>query len=172
MWMFYILFLVPVTLFVLAFLYETWLSFARLKGAKYGRAGYVAATWEFTHTLLVFAVVMLLMTFTHRLTDLANSLFIPIFAAGLALGLRAAAYLYIFYVRSAQAKIGWVDWAFAFLHSTAAVLLVVTVCKALWFIITEQPEANTQFFPLFVPGLLLTLAVCILPIIVVYRSKG
>ena len=51
---------VPIVLFVVAFLYETWLSFRRLRpaAARKQRSGYVDATWEITHTLLVFAVVM------------------------------------------------------------------------------------------------------------------
>ncbi len=53
MWLFYVLFLAPVLLFVAAFLYETWLSFMRLKNPKKGRTSYLAATWEVTHTLLV-----------------------------------------------------------------------------------------------------------------------
>ena len=36
---FYIVFLTPVLLFVLAFLYETWLSFARLKNPSSGKGG-------------------------------------------------------------------------------------------------------------------------------------
>lgn len=171
MWLFYVLFLVPVLLFVAAFLYETWLGFMRLKNPKKGRASYLAATWEVTHTLLVFAVVMLLMTFTQSLTDLAHALFWPTFIAAVFIGLRAVAYLYIFYVRRSQTTINAIDWGFAITHVGAAVFLVITVVEALIFIWTKHPVANTQFFPAFVPGLLLVLALCAVPLATLYRTK-
>lgn len=173
MWLFYILFLVPLLLFVSAFLYETWLSMVRLRNPKKGRAGYVTATWEVTHTLLVFTVVMLLMTFTQALDKLAADIFWPTFIAAVFLGLRAVAYIYIFYVRKKQpVKGNLIDWSFMFTHVFAALFLVVTVLKALWFIIQQNPPANTQFFPLFVPGLILVLALCALPLLSIYRVKG
>ncbi|MBL8121722.1 hypothetical protein JNM87_03160 [Candidatus Saccharibacteria bacterium] len=171
MWLFYVLFLTPLVLFVSAFLYETWLSFARLKNPKKGRAGYVTATWEVTHTLLVFTVVMLLMTFTQSLTALARSLYWSTFVAAVFLGLRAVAYLYIFYVRRDTKRINAIDWFFAITHVGAAIFLVVTVLQALVFIWTKDPVANTQFFPAFVPGLLLVLALCAVPLATVYRTK-
>ena len=171
MWLFYVLFLVPVLLFVIAFLYETWLSFARLKSPKKGRASYLTATWEVTHTLLVFAVVMLLMTFTQSLTDLAHALFWPTFIAAVFIGLRAVAYLYIFYVRRDTKRIDVVDWGFAITHVGAALFLVLTVLDALIFIWTKHPVANTQFFPAFIPGLLLVLALCAVPLATLYRTK-
>ncbi len=171
MFTFYLVFLLPVLVYMVAFLYETWLSFKRLKNPKAGRASYVTATWEVTHTLLVFAVVTLLMTFTQDLVRLASTLFWPTFIAAIALGLRAIGYLYIFYVRPRMSQANWVDWSFALTHVVAALFLAVTVVKALWFIGQQHPIANTQFFPIFIPGLLLVLAVCIVPIAVLYRTK-
>ncbi len=171
MWLFYILFLVPLLIFVSAFLYETWLSFVRLRNPAKGRSSYVTATWETTHTLLVFTVVMLLMTFTQALDQLAAAIFWPTFIAAVFLGLRAVAYIYIFYVRKTTAKANWIDWFFAFTHIGAALFLVITVLKALWFIIQENPPANTQFFPLFVPGLILVLILTALPLFSIYRTK-
>ena len=168
---FYIVFLVPLLLFVSAFLYETWLSFARLRNPKQGRSGYVSATWEVTHTLLVFTVVMLLMTFTQDLVRLADTLFWPTFIAAVALGLRGVAYLYIFYVRPASRKVGLVDWGFALTHVVAAGFLVLTVIEALLFIWQKDPIANTQFFPMFLPGLVLVLLLCAIPMSSIYRTK-
>lgn len=171
MWLFYVIYLVPVLLFVTAFLYETWLSFARLKDPKKGRATYLSATWEVTHTLLVFAVVMLLMTFTKSLTELASSLFWVTFIAAVFIGLRAVAYLYIFYVRKNQKTVNAIDWFFAFTHVGAALFLVATVVQSLIFIWTKDPVANTQFFPAFIPGLVLVLALCAVPLATIYRTK-
>lgn len=166
-----LLFVTPVLLFVLAFLYETYISFKRLYKKNYKRTDYVSATWEVTHTLLVFAVVMLVMLFTQVLDELAATIFLPTFLAALTLMVRSSCYTYIFYVRKKQV-IGWVDWLFAVSHVVAAGLLVVTVLKALWFIYKENPAVNEQFVPLFIPGLIFVLAVCSLPLLILYKTKN
>lgn len=168
----YLLIYVPVLLFVLGFLYETYLSFARLLNPKAGRYGYVDATWEVTHTLLVFAVVMLLMFYTQVLDVLADKIFLSTFLAAVALGLRGAAYIYIFFIRDRKAKTGLVDWIFAVSHVVAAGLLVATVGLASWYIVTENPPVNDQFIAPFIPGLVLVLALCALPLLRLYREKA
>lgn len=166
----YVLIYVPILLFVVAFLYETFLSFARLKSPKAGRGKYVDATWEVTHTLLIFGVVMLLMLFTKHIDDLASAIFIPTFLAASALIVRSICYVYIFYVRT-NVKTNWIDWLFALSHLVAALLLVVVVAKASWYLFSAQPEANLQFVPAFLPGLGLILAVCLVPVAVLYRNR-
>lgn len=171
MWQAIILFVVPVLLFVVAFLYETYLSFRRLSNPRVGKKGYLSATWEVTHTLLVFAVVMLIMLFTKSLDDLAAAIFTSTFWAALVLAYRAIAYTYIFYGRKST-KTSWIDWSFAFSHLIAALLLVVTVLKALWFILKNKPEVNTQFIPVFIPGLILVIGLCLLPALTLYKTKN
>lgn len=166
-----LLFLIPTLLFVVAFLYETFLSFRRLTLSRPSRASYLSATWEVTHTLLVFAVVMLIMLFTKSLDELASAIFTSTFLAAAALTIRAVAYVYIFYVRR-KPTINWIDWVFAFSHLAAAALLVVVVIQALWFIYKHNPAVNDQFFPLYLPGLALVLLVCIVPIVVLYRTRN
>lgn len=164
----YVLIYTPILLFVLAFLYETFLSFARLK--KGTRAtGYVDATWEVTHTLLVFGVVMILMLFTKQIDTIANIIFLPTFLAASALAIRGACYLHIFYVREKQ-RINWVDWVFAFSHVVAAGLLVVVVGQVTWFLFTKDLQPNLQFVPAFIPGLLLVLGLCAVPTVSLYSS--
>lgn len=166
-----LLFLIPTVLFVLAFLYETYLSFRRiLQPRRPGKTGYLSATWEITHTLLVFAVVMLVMLFTHTLDGLANAIFTSTLLAAAVLTIRAATYIHIFYVRRTK-KINWVDWLFASSHVVAALLLVITVLKALWFLHTNNPPVNTQFIPYFIPGLLVVLAICALPLTMLYTKR-
>ncbi len=165
-----VLIVTPVLLFVLAFLYETYISFKRLYKPKYKRQEYVSATWEVTHTLLVFAVVMLLMLFTKALDDLASTIFMSTFIAATALLVRSACYTYIFYARKKNV-INWVDWTFALSHVVAALFLVVTVVKALWFIFTKNPPINEQFIPAFIPGLVLVIAICAVPMTVLYKTK-
>ena len=166
----YALFLVPLVIYVVAFLYETLLSFLRLRNPKAGRTGYVHATWEITHTLLIFSLVVMLMLFTKSIDGLAAAIFIPAFLAAVALVVRSICYIYIFYVRSTP-RTSAVDWVFATSHVFAAVLLVLTAAKALLYLFQNQPEANTQFIPVFVPGLVLVLVICTLPIIYLYSTK-
>lgn len=165
------LFAVPTLLFVLAFLYETFVSFRRLRQPKRGRASYLSATWEVTHTLLVFAIVMLVMMFTKSIDQLSSAIFTAVFVAATALGIRAVLYIYIFYARRAQ-KITWVDWIFAFSHVAAAMALVVVVVQALWFVYQNNPPVNSQFLPFFLPGLALVVAICILPMLFLYKTRN
>lgn len=166
-----VLFLLPVVLFVTAFLYETYLSFKRLKSQKSEKSGYLSATWEVTHTLLVAAVVMLIMMFTSSLEELSSAIFVATFIAAVALGVRAVLYIYIFYVRDNPKKVNWIDWCFAFTHIFAAVFLVVVVVQALWFLYQNNPPANTQFLPYFIPGMIVVLLITALPILVLYKTK-
>lgn len=165
----YLLIYIPVGLFVVAFLYETLLSFRRLKDVKRGRGGYVDATWEVTHTLLIFGVVMLFMLFTKAIDQLASAVFLSTLLAGLALATRAFFYIYIFYVRSPKARLGFADWAFALSHVAAALLLVVTVIQATWFLMTAQPPLNSQFVAPFMFGLVFVVGACIVPMLTIYR---
>lgn len=166
----YVLIYVPIFLFLLAFLYETYLSFVRLRSSKAGRAGYVDATWEVSHTLLVFGVIMLLMLHTQNIDALSSAIFTVTFWAAAVLGIRGAAYIYIFYIRKAKTT-SWVDWVFALSHVAAALLLVTVVAQATLFIVSEQPAVNTQFIPAFIPGLVLALALTALPLAKLYFGK-
>lgn len=166
----YLLIYIPILLFVAAFLYETYLSFLRLKKTKVNTYRYVDATWEVTNTLLVFGVVMLVMLFTKSLEALAAKILVSTLLAGLALAIRSICYTYIFYVRKKPA-IGAVDWLFAASHVVAAGLLVVTVIQSTIFLIADHPQANTQFIPYFIPGLVFVLAICSAPLVRLYQTK-
>lgn len=166
----YLLIYIPILLFVLAFLYETWLSIIRLFKPKSGNHSYVDATWEVTNTLLVFGVVMLLMLFTKYIDLIAKEIFISTLLAGTALLVRAACYIYIFYVKQGK-KIGLVDWVFALSHVFAAVFLVITVLQATMFLIAEKPQANMQFLPYFWPGLVFVLLICVVPAFSLYATR-
>lgn len=164
----YALIYVPILLFVLGFLYETFISFKRLRG-KASHA-YVDATWEVTHTFLVFGLVMLLMLYTQAIDQLADVLFLPAFLAAIALGARGACYIYIFYVRKGK-KITWVDHIFAWSHVAAALLLVTAVLRFSWYLISENPPANEQFVTPFLVGLVFIFGLCVLPLLKIYSSR-
>ncbi|MDQ5982680.1 MAG: hypothetical protein QG549_677 [Patescibacteria group bacterium] len=161
---------VPILLFVLAFLYETYLSFARLFNKKKGRGGYVEVTWEVTHTLLVFGVVMMLMLYTGVIDKISDVIFLPAFLAAVALGVRGICYIYVFYISNEKRRT-WVDWLFAISHVVAALLLVVVVGLYTWFLYTTQPVANTQFVAPFTVGLIVILAVTALPLSYLYLGR-
>jgi cytochrome bd-type quinol oxidase subunit 2 len=165
-----ILFLIPVLLFVVAFLYETFLSLQRLFKPQASKRGYVNATWETTHTLLVAGVIVLVMMFTRDIANLGSAIFLSTFLAAGALVVRAVIYCYIFYVRKSE-KVNWVDWLFAASHLLAAVFLVITVLEALWYLYRNNPPANTEFLPLLVPGLVAVIAAIAVPMFVLYKTR-
>ena len=166
----YLLIYIPILLFVVAFLVETYFSIARLFNKKLAGSGYVDATWEVTNTLLIFGVVMLMMLFTSSIDQISKAIFVPTMLAGLFLIARAACYIYIFYIKTSR-KIGAVDWVFAATHVLAALCLVVTVLQATILLVTKQPAANQQFVPYFLPGLAFVLAICSLPLVTLYSKR-
>lgn len=164
----YALIYVPILLFVLGFLYETYLSFKRLNSKS--NHAYVDATWEVTHTLLVFGLVMLLMLYTQAIDKLSDVLFLPAFLAAIALGVRGASYIYIFYVKKSK-NISLVDHVFAWSHIAAALLLVFAVVRFSWYLFTENPPVNDQFVAPFLVGLVFIFGLCALPLLKLYSSK-
>lgn len=164
----YLLIYIPILLFVVAFLYETYLSFARL--FKKTSLAYTDATWEVTNTLLVFGIVMLIMLFTLDSKELASTIFLPALSAGTALLIRAALYIYVFYIQDGR-KTGVLDWLFAWSHVVAALLLVITVIFATIFLFTKNPTANLEFIPYFIPGLVVVIAISIVPLVHMYRTR-
>lgn len=167
----YLLIYVPILLFVAGFLYETYLSFARIAKKGKGRKAYLSTTWEVTHTLLIFGVVMMLMLFTKHIDTIANAIFIPTFIAMTALFLRGLCYIYIFHITK-RTKIGITDWIFALSHVVAALFLVVVVLLFTYTLATNTFTANTQFVPPFLVGLGGILLVCAAPLGALYLQKG
>lgn len=168
-WMFV---LVPLLLFVLGFATEAFISFRRLRNPK--KVGpYMDATWEVTHTFLVVAVAMFVSLFSNNLRDIADAVFVGIFTAAAFVGVRGLLYVYLFYVRAPRdrAVVSWLDWVFACSHLGillgVGILLVQLVPKL--FSINLEP--NTTFYPMMWPGLLLVLALCVPPIVSLYRTK-
>ena len=166
----YLLIYVPIILFVVAFLYETYLSFSRINARKKNSATYVDATWEVTHTLLVFAVVMMVMLYTKHIDRIADLILMPAFLAMTALLVRGAAYIALFYIYENR-RIKWLDWLFALSHVVAAGLLVVVVMIFSGFLLIERPQANTQFVPAFLIGLVIVGAVSVVPALTLYRYR-
>lgn len=163
----YLLIYVPILLFVIAFLYETLLSLLRLMG-KNERRTYVDSTWEVTHTVLIFGVVMMLMLFTRSIDTIAEVLFWPAFLAITFLMIRGATYIQIFYIRKNTKRRNWVDWTFMLSHVGAALTLVWAVLGFTMLAIGGTLQANTQFVPAFTTGLIIIVAIITGPIMYLY----
>ena len=165
-----LLFLVPTGLYVAAFLYETYLSFARLDGRSAMKTSYVHATWEVTHTLLIFALIVLFMLHTSTIDKIAEQIFVPALLAGAALAVRSVLYTYLFYARVHKGT-DWSDVSFALSHVVSALFLVITAIKASDLLFNAGMPVNEQFLPWFVPGLVFVILICIVPITIIYKIK-
>lgn len=161
-----------IVLFTGVLLYEAWLSFTRLNNPRTGRGGYVSGKWELTHILLFFAITLLLASFAKDLLQLADILFWTTFITAVTLGLRAVLHLHLFYGRASLQKITVLDWIFALLHVIAALFLVITAVNAVIYITQEGLTPNTQFYPVFIPGLVLAIAISVLPLITFRKAKA
>lgn len=164
--------LVPLTLFLLAFVIETIMSFKRLTNNK-ADGSYLSATWETTHTFFVVAVAMFVSIFSDNLTELAKAGFIGLIIIVIFAGLRGAAYLQLFYIRSAAKRNirNWVDISFSLTHVGMIVGVVVLLVGLLPEMARISPQPNTSFIPWLIPGLLLVLALCVPPILSLYSTK-
>lgn len=164
-----VLFLIPTLIYLVFFLFETYLSVKRLF-SKDSRTYYVQITWEVTHTFLVIGLVMLFIFYSRSLNVLAGYIFIYAFMAGLFLLIRGILYSYIFYVHK-KTNINILDYLFSLMHILAAFFLVILIVRVIDFVNKYHPVANTQFIPYFIPGLVLTTALIIVPLLMIYKIK-
>ena len=66
---------------------------------------------------------MLLMLFTKSIDRIASVIFVSTMAAGALLIVRAACYMYLFYIKQNH-RIGLIDWLFATVHGQEELFLV------------------------------------------------
>lgn len=170
-WLFYAVVLGVLAIYLLAFGYETVLSFWRLRRTPNGRAGYVDATWEVTHTLIVYVFTLFMITYSSALPDLAPSLFWPVLLTGVFLLTRAGLYLYIFYIRPAKRRVGLADYGFALSHLLILVGLLIAFVVAVSHIIQLNATPNLAYFGPLLPGLAVTLLVSVWPLWRLYRQS-
>lgn len=163
---------VPLLLFVIAFVIETFLSIKRLKNNK-REGSYVSATWEVTHTFLVVAVAMFVSLFSDYLTDIARVSLVGFIIVTIFAGIRGSAYLYIFYIRNPNKRSmrNWIDTLFAFAHLGMVVGLFVLLARLIPEMMRLNPQPNTDFIPWMIPGLILVISLCALPLVSIYNTK-
>jgi len=164
-----ILFLIPVSIYVLLFVYETYLSYKKAISKDHKR-NYVETTWEMTHTLLIISLVLFFVFYSSSLDKIAKSLFVFAFLAGSFLVARGILYTYIFYVKQNN-KNKIYDWIFFLSHVGSLVFLALVVLKSILFVVNNHPESNSMFLPYFIPGEILTLALILGPMYVLYKIK-
>ena len=165
--------LVPLVLFLAAFVLEAYMSFKRLAIVK-PDSPYMLHTWETSHTFLVVSVACFAAFFTSNLWELADAAFYGLFLAALFAGVRAMAYVYIFYVRDPAKRLvrNWIDWVYAICHVGMAAGVVVLLVQLLPVLFKTDLQANTQFLPWMWPGLILVLALCSIPVVSLYSSRA
>lgn len=164
--------LTPLILFLTAYFVETYLGFKRLVGTRSGRE-YLDATWEVTHTFLVVTVALFVGFFSSNLKDIAYVTFFPLFFTSVFVGIRTLAYIYIFIIRSPrkQQNRSWIDVVFAWSHVGVIVGLLYLLAVLIPKLLTITLQPNTAFLPWMLPGAALVIALCILPLIALYRTK-
>lgn len=164
--------LTPLCLFLIAYLYETYISFQRLSYPKKGRH-YVDATWEVTHTFLVISVALFVGFFSSNLTEIAYVTFYPLFLASVFVGVRTLAYIYIFVIRESKKQMtrSWVDAVFAFSHIGVIISLLYLIAVLIPKILSTQLTPNTLFIPWMIPGAFVIIAICIIPLFNLYKTR-
>lgn len=156
--------ILPLSFYVILLTMETVWSVVRL--FRTSTSLYFQNTWEITHTLLIFGVNSFLWLYSSVIMEL-SSIVAPALmgAAGLFL-LRACAYISVFYVK--ETRIG--GWAFAVLNIGLLVSVALVVVQVYSALRGNFPVPNTDVAPYLWPGLVLTLLVCTLPAVYVYRA--
>lgn len=163
--------LTPLALFLAAYLAETYASFSRLKKPSKGR-DYLSATWEVTHTFLVVSVALFVGFFSQNLTDIAYVVFYPLFLTSVFVGVRTLAYIYLFMIRDTASKHRtWVDVVFAISHIGVIIGLVYLLVVLVPKLLTTELIANTNFIPWMIPGAIIILLACSIPILALYKTK-
>lgn len=165
----YVLLVTLIVLYAAGYLYETVMSFVRLKSVK--RELYPKASWEIIHTTLVLAFATFMITHGPMLPEIAPFIAIPFMIALLGFFLRAACQLIIFFGRKDSRKHSWVDWAFALTHVVILVAFLYAVVAVALYLFTHPLNVLTDMFGWFLPGLLIGIAINLVPIIYIFRGE-
>lgn len=170
----YTVVLIPLVAYILAFGYETILSLLRLS-KKYQRRhryqGYAHATWEITHTLLIFSFTAFFVLFSPLVVKLAEHAYLPLFATGVLFAVRGVLYLYLFYVVTDDKPRPFWDWLFALTHLGLLTTLLWAIA-VVWGIIAANPVTPlTDMVWLVAPPVALVLAVSFIPLLRLYFTR-
>lgn len=165
----YVLLLTLITLYALGYLYETFMSFARLNNTK--RELYPKASWEVIHTTLVIAFATFMITHGPMLPEIAPLIMVPFMIALLGFFLRGSCQLMIFFGRKDSKQHSWIDWVFAFSHLVILVPFLYAVIATAVYLFTHPLDILTDMFSWFLPGLIVGVAINLVPIAYVLRGE-
>lgn len=168
----YTLILLPIAGWVAAFGYETWIALGRSETGGDFKKGdaYVHASWEITHTLLVYAFTVFLISFADSLSILDRALFLPVCAFMIALMIRGCIYLYLFYGEDIKWPQLWYN-LFAITHIASLVAILSGALNVAFLIMTFSLTPSTDHLPIVTIGFVLTAIVCAVPIWAAYRHR-
>ena len=94
----YALIILPIIFWLISFGYETWIILGRSGTGDYTLgAKHIDATWEISHTFLVYAFTIFLMSHADALALIDRTLFIPVCLFMMSLMVRGCLYLYLGY---------------------------------------------------------------------------
>lgn len=170
----YVIVLIPLIAYILAFSYETILSVLRLSGAYQRRhryQGYAHATWEITHTLLVFSFTSFFVLFSPLVVELADRAYLPLFATGILFAIRGLLYLYLFYVISDDKPRPIWDALFALSHLALIGTLIWSIATVVKLIIDVPVTPLTDLVPIVAPPVVLVLIISALPVARMYWAR-
>lgn len=169
----YALILLPITGWVIAFGYETWLALGRSEGGDYSvGTAYMHASWEITHTLLVYGFTVFVVSHADSLDILDRTLFIPVCVFMMSLLVRGCLYLYLFY---GPQTIKHPELYHSVLAASYVVSMVSVLCGFILTIINIQLYSltpSTENMPIIGFGFVLTSVLCFLPIRAAYTYKS
>jgi len=159
-------------LYVLLFTLETILAWKGAMRGNGGKAQLISPEWEITHTLLVYGFTLFIVSHATLLVLIGGPLLTIASSIIILLIVRGVLYLYVGYTESTSKKVLFVArWLFA-LACAAQLAAVACLAYALaWAIITMGYVPSTSIVPYALIGLIPTLAICIVPIVLLYRRK-
>lgn len=169
MWL-YILIITPIVAWLVAFGYETWLAMGRAQDGDlaFGKL-HTDASWEITHTLLVYAFTVFLISHAEALVVLDAVIFLPVCVFIVSLIARGCLYLYIAYsdpVRSPRIMSNLL--ALSYLISLGSIISGAIGVALNLRLYQFTPDTSNLAVVTF--GLVLTSIFCAVPIWAAYRT--
>ena len=166
----YVLILLPVIAWLAAFGYETWLVLGRSGSGNYSLgAAHNDASWEITHTFLVYAFTVFLISYADALIVLDRVLFLPACIFMISLIARGCLYLYLSYGERIKHIIFWYN-----LFALSYVVTIVSVFSGLVGVVVNLRlyafTPSTDNIGIVAIGFVLTSALCAVPILTAFRQ--
>ncbi|MFZ1258273.1 MAG: hypothetical protein WAQ25_02275 [Candidatus Saccharimonas sp.] len=157
----------PIVIYLVFSVIEIWITY-RITVHKQSRSLlFVQASTEVTHTILVFAYAQFMVAFADLLTRIGAQLYWPVALLMVTLLVRGSLYLLLFY---RQHSPRWMYGVLLVTYLLGVAALVWGLGIVVSAIVAENFIPDTSNVPLVLSVGMPALAVCIVPIIAVYRQ--